>query len=103
MTGQGVPADSREEPSATDLLDGMRPLRARGRVEGHGFALPLLLFGPPAPLAPLAARGPPRIPAAALARPGRPLPPPLAVVPVRRPDPAGAAALRVDSVDRRGL
>jgi hypothetical protein len=53
MTEQGVPAQSREEPTATDLLEGVRSLRARVRSDRHGFAFPLFLFGALILLAPL--------------------------------------------------
>ena len=53
MNDTGTPAQSRDESSATELLDDMRSLRARVRSDRHGFAFPLFLFGALILLAPL--------------------------------------------------
>ncbi|MGH3762601.1 hypothetical protein [Actinophytocola sp.] len=53
MTDDDGPAPSRAEPTATDLLEDMRTLRARVRADRHGYAFPLFLFGGLILLAPL--------------------------------------------------
>ena len=53
MNDTGTPAQSRDESSATEMLDDMRSLRARVRSDRHGFAFPLFLFGALILMAPL--------------------------------------------------